>query len=472
MYGDWIRHARRLGWIAAGTVVAVGLVAAVATIGVGTTMANMRADDGPVAGDWPAPAPAVPGRMNVAVVVGATGSVVTDVLAPYEVFARSSAFHVYTVSAQRRPIPLTGGLPVLPDHTFADVAAGAAPAPDVVVVPAVVDPTGAREDPLRRFLAEQAGRGSRILGVCAGSWVVAASGILDGHRATSFWSRIDGLASDYPRVDWVRGERYVQDGSITTTAGVTSGVVGALRLVEQLAGADEADRIGHDLAYPQWRLDGPTATTANSIAPADLPYALNAAFPWGRPTVGIGLVDGVGEIDAAAAFELYAGTSSAATGIALATHSPVLTAHGLVLMPAVAADQAVDRFVVPGVVDADRIDGGLTAWARTRGLAVDLPHADLRTGEFSFDPVLRDLARRADRATARTTAKYVEYPAAGLRLDGPAWPWRSTGLALLTLVLAAGAGVLAVLGARGKLRRRVAKSSVDVAAEPTAYAYR
>jgi transcriptional regulator GlxA family with amidase domain len=75
-------------------------------------------------GDWPAPAPAVPGRMNVAVVVGATGSVVTDVLAPYEVFARSSAFHVYTVSAQRRPIPLTGGLPVLPDHTFAEVAAG------------------------------------------------------------------------------------------------------------------------------------------------------------------------------------------------------------------------------------------------------------------------------------------------------------------------------------------------------------
>jgi hypothetical protein len=123
-------------------------------------------------------------------------------------------------------------------------------------------------------------------------------------------------------------------------------------------------------------------------------------------------------------------------------------------VPAVAADQAVDRFVVPGIVDAADVDGGLTAWARTRGLAVDLPHADRHAGEFSFDPLLRDLARRADRATARTTAKYVEYPADGLRLDGAAWPWRSTVLALLTLVLAAGAGFLAVLGGRRLLRRR------------------
>jgi hypothetical protein len=43
------------------------------------------------------------------------GSVVTDVLAPYEVFARSTTLHVYTVSARRVPVPLTGGLRVLPD---------------------------------------------------------------------------------------------------------------------------------------------------------------------------------------------------------------------------------------------------------------------------------------------------------------------------------------------------------------------
>jgi len=46
-----------------------------------------------------------------------------------------------------------------------------------------------------------------------------------------------------------------------------------------------------------------------------------------------------------------------------------------------------------------------------RGLAAELPHAGRAPGEFSFDPILRDLASHADRATARTTAKFTEYPA-------------------------------------------------------------
>jgi transcriptional regulator GlxA family with amidase domain len=73
--------------------------------------------------------------------------------------------------------------------------------------------------------------------VCNGSRLLAATGLLDGHRATSHWSSIRRLERSRPQVDWVRGHRYVQDGTLTTAAGVTSGVFGALRLVEQLAGA-------------------------------------------------------------------------------------------------------------------------------------------------------------------------------------------------------------------------------------------
>ena len=53
----------------------------------------------------------------------------------------------------------------------------------------------------------------------------------------------------------MRGQRYVVDGSITTTGGVTSGIFGALRLVGQLAGTAEAERVGRELAYPGWHLD-------------------------------------------------------------------------------------------------------------------------------------------------------------------------------------------------------------------------
>ena len=85
------------------------------------------------------PAPPVPeGRLVVAVVLGASGSVITDAFGPYEVFARLQEFFVYTVSASRPTSMCSGGLAVVPDYSLADVDAGVAPEPDVVVVPAEI----------------------------------------------------------------------------------------------------------------------------------------------------------------------------------------------------------------------------------------------------------------------------------------------------------------------------------------------
>jgi transcriptional regulator GlxA family with amidase domain len=145
----------------------------------------------------------------------------------------------------------------VPDYSLEDVDTGSAPAPDLVVIPAVAAPNGNKEAPLREWITRQADRGAQILSVCAGSELLAATGLLDGRRATSHWSKLSGLQRSRPQVDWVRGQRYIQDGTVTTTAGVTSGVFGALRLVEQLAGAAEAQRVGRELAYPGWSLRGP-----------------------------------------------------------------------------------------------------------------------------------------------------------------------------------------------------------------------
>jgi hypothetical protein len=142
--------------------------------------------------------------------------------------------------------------------------------------------------------------------VCNGSRLLAAAGLLDGRRATSHWSSIRGLQRSRPLVDWVRGQRYIQDGTLTTTAGVSSGIFGALRPVEQLAGAAEAERVGQELAYPGWSLHGPTEIRAQRWAPRDLAFLLAVGFPWWRPTVGVGLVEGVGELEVAAPFEVYA----------------------------------------------------------------------------------------------------------------------------------------------------------------------
>jgi DJ-1/PfpI family len=314
------------------------------------------------------------------------------------------------------------------------------PEPDVVVVPAVGSPNGGKERPLREWLARRAGRGAHLLGVCAGSRLLAAAGLLDGHRATSHWSRIRGLQRTRPQVDWVGGQRYIQDGTITTTAGVTSGVFGALRLVQQLAGAAEAQRAGSELAYPGWSLDGPTSIPAQRPTPRDLTNLLAAAAPWHRSALGVGLTEGVGELDAAAPFEVYA-TSFAARTVPIAATPAITTRHGLRLIaaPADATAPRVDRLIIPGAHNLDQVGSQLAGWAAGRGLDIELPQAD---GEFSFDAMLRDLAAHADRATAHVTAKSIEYPTGHLHLTGPAWPRRPATMLALTIAAAIGAGIL------------------------------
>ncbi|WP_169808883.1 DJ-1/PfpI family protein [Microtetraspora fusca] len=448
---------RRIGRVLLGASVFLASLGGICAAGVATTMGQSypEFDRRPPARGWPA-AKAIPGgRITVAVVLSNAGSVSADVLAPYEVFARSGRFAVYTVAARRAPSPLSGGVHLLPDHTLDEVGTGAVPEPDVVVVPAVVDPTGTAEEPLREWIAARSRHGSRLLGVCAGSELLAATGVLDGRRATSFWANIDSLKRNHPAVRWQSGERYVEDGTITTTAGITSGTVGALRLVERLAGADEARRIGGALHYPGWSLDGPTAITPNHLALSDLPYALNAAFPWRRPTIGIGLEDGVGEIDAAAAFEVYSGVSFSSRAIPISAIGTITTRHGVTLLtePAGTAVPRLDRFVVPGV--RGDVTPALASWASGRGLTPEPPGGGRRDGEFGFDPMLRDLAAHSGDVTARITAKFSEYPVGQLRLSGAGWPWRSTVLFAVALAGSAGVGVFAVALPR-LLRRRTA----------------
>ena len=130
---------------------------------------------------WPPPGPVPQGRLAVAVVLGASGSVITDALGPYEVFARSPEFFVYTVSAGPAAM-LSGGLAMVPDYSLRDVDTGTAPGPDVVVIPAVVSPAGRKERPLREWLARRAGRGALLAFSCRST---SSSESLDAWRRSA-----------------------------------------------------------------------------------------------------------------------------------------------------------------------------------------------------------------------------------------------------------------------------------------------
>ena len=107
-------------------------------------------------------------RLVVAFVVGTSGTVASDLLAPYDIFASSSAFTTYVVSDVANAAPLEGGPAVVPTYTFADVDADPALTPDLVVVPALTHPTGDTEAPLRDWVTRQHEDGATVLGVCTG----------------------------------------------------------------------------------------------------------------------------------------------------------------------------------------------------------------------------------------------------------------------------------------------------------------
>ena len=391
----------------------------------------------------------------VAIVAGTSGTVASDLLAPYDIFASSPAFHPYVVAAHAGPVPLEGGPAVVPTHTFTDVDADPALRPDLVVVPALSKPTGPTDSALRKWVITQHDRGAKVLGVCAGAVVLAETGILDGLHATSHWSRIGALQKSRPAVHWLRGRRWVEDGSVTTTAAVSSGVPGALHLVAELAGPAEAQRIA-DL-HPElgWTPGQSTVIAEDHFAIRDVPVGLNFVEPWFRPTVGIALDDGVDELDATAAFEVYT-QSAAARTVALSTGERVRTRHGLTLLTTSTHDApSLSRIVVPGVHD---IDTGLQRWAVSRHVEVEPLKSEMGDvgagrGGGGFAAALQNLTDHTGATTGASTAKMIGYPTTHVDLQGG---HRSLTRAIL---LVAASLLLAVLVGRapaltGRRRRR------------------
>ncbi|MCX6465103.1 MAG: DJ-1/PfpI family protein [Pseudonocardiales bacterium] len=375
----------------------------------------------------PVAAPPVhdPARPTAVVVLDGGGTEVSDVLSPYETLAATGRFNLYTVAATRDPVPLTGGLDLVPDLTFAELGARTGGAADLVVVPAFHDDRGGAA----AFLRAQSREGAVLLAVCNGAGVLASAGLLDGRAATAHWLRIGAYERGFPQVRWVSGRRVVDDGDVVTTGGITSAIDGTLHVVERLAGAPVADAAAASIGWRHHRADPPVTPPQALPDPVAI---LNAGWRADPATVGVVLDDGVGEIELASVFDVHGGQALAARTLALsADGGPVRSRHGLTFLPradVAGAAPRLDRLLVPGAGQGARRVVGSVPGAP----APEYPHA---RGGFAFDATVADLAATTDVATARWTAKALELPVDGDTLSGPAWPWAPTAVLLGLLVV-------------------------------------
>ena len=112
---------------------------------------------------------------------------------------------------------------------------------DTLLVPGAFDPDDVTADPaLTAWVAQRARAARRVCSVCIGAFLLAAAGLLDGRRAATHWLHAPLLAQRHPQVLVNPDAIYIRDGSIWSSAGVTTGIDLALALVEEDCGRDTA----------------------------------------------------------------------------------------------------------------------------------------------------------------------------------------------------------------------------------------
>jgi transcriptional regulator GlxA family with amidase domain len=446
------RVARRVAWY---LLAFVGLPLLVGGWSVATAL-QPPSPAPPHEGPPPPPPTHDPAKATAVIVAGATGAESVDVLVPYEVLAQSGGFNVYTVAPERRVLPLfpasphLQGVDFLPHLSLDDYDEQIGVDPDVIVVPFVPSADADENATLMAWLRDRAQPGTSLLNICGGSWVAAEAGLLDGRASTTHQNVLPLVGRQYASVDWIDGQRWVEDGDVVSSAGITAAFDATLRVVEKHAGRVTADTVAERLGYPHLRfLDDPTFTVPTVGQTAE---RLSLAYRWERTDIGVALYDGVGEVELASVVDLYPRAPSTIIRTLSLSRDVVTTRHGLQLVARheLSTMPPLDRVLIPGAPPA-AFSSRVGVSAAARGTPVELLHRDAG-GLFPIDAVLHDVAREDNRATAALIARGIEYPFDRTDLAGRAWPYELLlrPLALGFVGLSAAVG----LGQRRRGRRR------------------
>ncbi|NMZ10773.1 GlxA family transcriptional regulator [Pseudomonas proteolytica] len=178
---------------------------------------------------------------------------VLDVTGPLQVFASANdlarqqglplPYAVNVIAAQAEPVMTSAGLALV-----AEPLPGAETPCDTLVIAGGWGVYGAAEDPdLVAWVRDKARHSRRVTSVCTGAFLLAASGLLDGCRVATHWTRCEELARKYPSLQVEANPIFIQQGSVWTSAGVTAGIDLCLALVEEDLGRAVALEVARHL---------------------------------------------------------------------------------------------------------------------------------------------------------------------------------------------------------------------------------
>ena len=196
-----------------------------------------------------------PKTRNVGILIF-DGVELLDFCGPYEAFTAvarygdEKPFNTFTVAEQDGPVASAAGTRFLPDYTFAT-----APAIDILVVPGGMGTRREIDNPVViNWIRAVAGEAELTTSVCTGSFLIARAGTLgDGSKATTHWGSIERMREMFPGVEVLENVRFVDDGIVVSSAGVSAGIDMSLHVIERLAGVEAAESSARLMEYDYWK---------------------------------------------------------------------------------------------------------------------------------------------------------------------------------------------------------------------------
>ncbi len=179
-----------------------------------------------------------------------------DFAGPFEVFSSARVpsngndrlLDVFTVAESMEPVTCNNPLTVMPKYTLENC-----PHADILVIPGGQGTRTAVNRPgLIRWIAERAGAAELMTSVCTGSFLLAKAGLLDGKATTTHWGSIQRMRDDFPALDVLENVRWVDEGDVISSAGVSAGIDMALHVLRRLYGAEYAAGVARHMEYDHW----------------------------------------------------------------------------------------------------------------------------------------------------------------------------------------------------------------------------
>jgi len=378
------------------------------------------------------------GKPTVAVLLANEVTEVFDFLVPYEMFAMTAAYNVYGVAPDHQIKSLTGGLDVIPHYSFDELDTMLGKSPDIIVIPFMPILDEAKYAPVREWIRKHAGANTTLLSICNGAENLADTGLLSGKLAATHWGDINRLIKKYPEIQWVKDQRYVPQGNIVSSAGLTSGIDATLYVISEQLGDAAARKVAENMHYPSYDYVSNPQMVPFQAGLSDITYVMNNAYQWNKVKAGVLLYNGADELDLSAAFDTYAASGTTTTLTVSSKDEAIVTKHGLNLVARYQMEDVpkLAKMIVVGSNAESEAAEDIKQWNKS-GSSVELLFLHRNMADrFAMDPAFQDLAKQEDIQTAKFAAKRLEYRATDhLLLKGSPFSYEAFGIPILLGIL-------------------------------------